>query len=128
MEDGVTYRSACPACGAQATYYADSRGDDWYWCPACMRALEQQKDAFKAAVRVRCPELSERTANMLYRHFGTAITSLWAASDDELLCVRNFGQKALAEFRAAWPVPIADAAADDPWRDHAEMVALAGGV
>jgi len=63
----------------------------------------------------------------LRRNFGNqgnqGIQAILSASDEDLLCGRNFGQKMLAEFRAVWPEPLDDVATDDPWRDHAEMVA-----
>ncbi len=90
------------------------------------------------SLRERFPGLSGRTANALARWFvgpprqgcywnrGGGMPALLAATDAELLEAPSFGAKMLVEFRTVWPTPMADAACDDPWADHAAMIALAG--
>ncbi len=81
---------------------------------------------FRQEIGRRFPSLSERTRNTIWRGVVDEYEMMrWllAASDADLMTLKNFGVKALAEFRAVWPVPVADVVASDPWRDHAEMVA-----
>ena len=105
----------CRVCGVDVEGWGR-----WARCAACQRKHDAVEDAFRA----RFPTLSERTANGIMRDWwGKTLSELLAASDDEILMLRNIGPKALAEFRAVWPTPGADVVTGDPWRDHAEMVA-----
>lgn len=76
---------------------------------------------------VRFPSLDAGTGRAIAYAYGPrGLAAVLAATDDDLLSIRNFGPRRLAIFRALWPVPMRDLATGDPWRDHAEMVSLGG--
>lgn len=126
MKDGDSRHGPCPDCGAPATfYYSEYRGDEWHACERCIDERVRQKKRFERDFQDRFPMLSLRLMRTFWRNMrtGDGMTWLLSASDDDLSDMTMIGKKMLADFRAVWPVPMADIGTTDPWRDHAEMVA-----
>jgi hypothetical protein len=104
--------SPCPTCGGQSKrfVYVERDGSEDRFpaqrCGPCYTVWTHRHQAFVAGLELRCPDLSARVRNAMCREFETFgdIDGLLAASDDDLLAIRNFGRRALAEFRAAVPV------------------------
>jgi len=72
--------------------------------------------------------------NMLEHAFRRegGLPAILAATDDDLLEIRNFGVKALADFRAVWPVPAAPVTsvpkvAEGFWLQRHDVLSLVGG-
>jgi hypothetical protein len=135
MQDGDKRRAPCPECGAQATFeYSEYAGKEYCWCVPCDRRKQREQAACKAAIRNRFPELSDRIVNTLVRGgWDGGLPVLLAASDAELLDIRNFGKGMLAEFRVVWPTPsdpvvmVARPPAEYFWKERHDVLSLIGG-
>jgi hypothetical protein len=74
-----------------------------------VRSWERQKAQAVQELLVAFPGLSPRLLNCLrseYMFEPHGLAAIKAASDAELLTIRNFGKVMLREFRSAWPEPV----------------------
>lgn len=125
MIDGTERRVPCPECGRLATFtYSAYLGRGYHWCPPCNVRKQRETCARQQEIRRALPTLSTRVVTVLESHFReSGVPAILAATDDDLLGITNFGTAMLAEFRAAWPSARSRVSVEDPWREHAEMVA-----
>lgn len=128
--------SPCPECRGPAETDVYSEGAEYEHryanlCPPCSRVRAERQNLFRQCLDEHFPSLSPRTRNTVWRACDDFATfdAFLAASDDDLLCLRNLGQKSLAEIRAVVPEPIPIPVNPhlDAWREHAAMMALVGG-
>lgn len=62
-----------------------------------------------------------------FERLGWGVGDVLAARDEVLLRAKGFGPKSLERWRSVVPAPRPKRGEHDPWRQHAEMVSLAGG-
>lgn len=135
MNDGDSREAPCPDCGHAATFtYSRYLGREYHWCDPCIEKADRERKARKATIRQLFPALSERIVTCLDRYgLDGGVPAILAAEDDDLLEIRNFGPKMLAEFRAVWPTPVPTAAMSKPavsahfWEQRHDVLSLIGG-
>ncbi len=131
----------CPDCRGPSFITIYTRAEDGYehqyaeYCDPCSKERRRRIDAYRTDLDHHLPYLTLRTRNCLGRAFNEVtfdIHVLLAMTDDQLLCLRNFGKVALAEFRSFVPNPIPAPPPPPPdpaifWAQRHDVFQIVGG-